>query len=221
MFHKDSHQVYRVEPLEQFEWLEHWFGSRHSNFPTDNANVATLHQIHSKICILADGRSGRIGEGDALLSITPGQLVAVRTADCLPILIADERLRAIAAVHAGWRGTVLGVAATAVREMGRLFSSRPGDLHVAIGPGIGPCCYEVGPEVAAEFRPLFPERLLSGRARIDLTEANRRQLAAAGIRNDRIYLGAPCTFCAHHEFYSYRREKEKAGRMLSGISVRV
>lgn len=158
-------------------------------------------------------------EGDALVTITPGQFVAIRTADCLPILIADERLHAVAAVHAGWRGTVAGVAVAAVREMESRFGSRPEDLHVAIGPGIGACCYEVGPEVAAEFRAIFSEEELSGR-KIDLAEANRRQLVAAGVTRDRIRSGAQCTFCTPQEFYSYRREKEQAGRMLSGIGIR-
>jgi YfiH family protein len=213
-------QVYRVVALEQFDWLDHWFGTRNSTLDFQGRNLATLHQIHSDIAIAADGQAGRIGDGDALLTMTPGQLVAVRTADCLPILIADERRHAVAAVHAGWRGTVLGVAAQAVRELGRLFASQPEDLHAAIGPGIGACCYQVGPEVAAEFQPLFPERDLSGRTTIDLAEANRRRLAAAGLRDDRIYLGAPCTFCMKGEFFSYRREREQAGRMLSGIGVR-
>ena len=127
MFHKDEGNVYRVKPWERFGWLEHWFGTRNSPNLPNEPKLATLRQIHSNVCLNADGQNGRIGEGDALVTITPGQLVAVRTADCLPILIADERLHAVAAVHAGWRGTVAGVAVEAVREMGRRFGSRPED----------------------------------------------------------------------------------------------
>jgi hypothetical protein len=106
-----------------------------------------------------------LGEGDALLDNTPGSVVAIKTADCLPILLVDDRHRAVAAVHAGWRGTVAGIAQRAVEAMRAQFGSAPGDLRAAIGPGIGPCCYEVGPEVAAEFGR-------QGRAHVDLGEAN-------------------------------------------------
>ena len=115
-----------------------------------------------------------LGEGDALLEDQPGSVVAVKTADCIPILLVDERRRAVAAVHAGWRGTAARIAADAVAAMGERFGTRPEDLHAAIGPGIGACCYEVGPEVAAQFGG-------QGRGHIDLTAANRRQLEEAGV----------------------------------------
>ena len=101
-------------------------------------------------------------------------MVAVKTADCIPILLVDERHRAVAAVHAGWRGTVARIAAGAVEAMARASARAPADLHAAIGPGIGKCCYEVGPEVAAQFGG-------QGRAHIDLPDANRRQLVEAGV----------------------------------------
>ena len=134
------------------------------------------------------GAAGCSGEGDALLENTPGSVVAVKTADCLPILLVDERHRAVAAVHAGWRGTVAGIAQRAVEAMGEQFGTLPGDLHAAIGPGIGKCCYEVGPEVAAQFGQ-------QGRAHVDLAEANRRQLMDAGVTPERIYASNLCTMC--------------------------
>src|SRR5207245_10260402 len=94
---------------------------------------------------------GCIGDGDALISNMPGLLVAVKTAECVPILIVDPLNRAVAVVHAGWRGTAKKIAGRAVAEMQSKFSTRAEDLHVAIGPAIGKCCYEVGPEVAAQF----------------------------------------------------------------------
>jgi hypothetical protein len=127
-------------------------------------------------------------------------------------LLVDERHRAVAAVHAGWRGTVTGIARRSVEGMREHFGSLPGDLHAAIGPGIGKCCYEVGPEVAAEFG-------LQGRARVDLTGANRRQLIDAGVTPERIYASNLCTMCRPEEFHSFRRDKEAAGRLYSFAGI--
>ncbi len=98
------------------------------------------------------------------------------------------------------------------------FGARPGDIWAAIGPGIGPCCFEIGHEVAEQFRPWFPERDdLSQRTRVDLAEANRRQLVAAGVPEAQIEISGLCTVCRADDFHSYRRDKDKAGRMLSVI----
>ncbi len=161
---------------------------------------------------LAAGRGGVLGEGDALLEDTPGSVVAVKTADCLPILLVDERHRAVAAVHAGWRGTVAGIAQRAVEAMGAQFGSLAGDLDAAIGPGIGACCYEVGPEVAAQFGQ-------QGRGHVDLAAANRRQLMDAGVTPERIYASNLCTMCRGEEFHSFRRDKEAAGRLYSFAGI--
>lgn len=209
MFYKDSQNIYRVRPLEVLPWLEHGFGTRHSAPPT----AATVHQIHSDICVAARGRTGLLGDGDALLENTPGHRVAVKTADCIPILLVDEEHRAVAAVHAGWRGTVQNIARHAVRRMQEEFGTRPAQLHAAIGPGIGKCCYEVGAEVAAQFGETGP-------CRIDLAEANSRQLAEAGVPEPRIYAARLCTKCCAGDFHSYRRDKEQAGRMFSFIGVK-
>jgi polyphenol oxidase len=209
VFYKDFQNIYRARPLEELPWLEHGFGTRHSAPQT----AATVHQIHSDICIPARGRTGLLGDGDALLENTPGRLVAVKTADCIPILLVDEEHRAVAAVHAGWRGTVQGIARHAVRRMREEFGTRPAQLHAAIGPGIGKCCYEVGAEVAAQFGETGP-------CHIDLAEANRRQLAEAGIPEPRIYAARLCTKCCAGDFHSYRRDKEQAGRMFTFIGVK-
>jgi YfiH family protein len=202
--------TYRARPLAQFDWLEHGFGTRSFERPE---LMATLHQIHSDIAVFAD-RDGCLGEGDALLSDKPGLLVAVKTADCLPILLADDRHRAVAAVHAGWRGTVAGVCLSTFKAMADRWGSRPQDLHVAIGPGIGPCCFEVGPEVAVQFgKP-------GQRTQIDLAETNRCQLIEAGLSPERIYSAGLCTFCHPDKFHSFRRDREKAGRLISFIGIK-
>ena len=210
VFYKDSQNVYRARPLKELPWLEHGFGTRHASPPAG----ATLHQIHSDICVVARGRTGVLGDGDALLENTPGHLVAVKTADCIPVLLVDEEHRAVAAVHAGWRGTVRGIVQHALRGMREEFGTRPAQVQAAIGPGSGKCCYEVGAEVAAEFGA-------AGRCHIDLVDANRRQLADEGVPAPRIYVANLCTKCGVEDFHSYRRDKEWAGRMLSFIGVRV
>ena len=202
--------AYRAQPLTQFDWLDHGFGTRHFGPPE---SLATLRQIHSGIIKYAD-KSGCLSEGDALLSDTPGLWVGVKTADCLPILLVDSRHRAVGAVHAGWRGVVRRIAHKTVDAMAITWNSRPDDLDAAIGPGIGPCCFEVGPEVAVQFgQP-------ASRTRIDLPEAVRLQLIEAGLRPERIYTAGICTVCRAAEFHSFRRDREKAGRMISVIGVK-
>jgi YfiH family protein len=236
VFYKDSRQIYRVTELDSLPWLAHGFGTRRAHVSALFGNLATLRQIHSAVCVPAAGRCGVLGEGDALLENTPGSVVAIRTADCLPILLVDDRHRAVAAVHAGWRGTVAGIAQRAVEAMCAQFGSLAGDLHAAIGPGIGQCCYEVGPEVAAQFgrqgaeaceaageSTVGPEVAAQfgrqGRAHVDLGEANRRQLMDAGVTPERIYASNLCTMCRSEEFHSFRRDKEAAGRLYSFAGI--
>jgi YfiH family protein len=210
VFYLDPDGNYRLADFDQFDWLVYGFGTRHSVFPE---SLATLKQIHSDIVVPADGRTGCLGEGDALVSDTPGVLVGVKTADCIPILLVDPVHRAVAAVHAGWRGTARRIVCRTAETISRHFGTRAEDLHAAIGPGIGSCCYEVGPEVAAEFGR-------SGRTRIDLPEINREQLISAGVPAHQIHAAGLCTRCREEDFWSYRREKEGAGRMCSFVGVR-
>ena len=211
MFYLDSQHLYRARPLDGLDWLVHGFGTRLAARP----EASTVRQVHSAVCIPAEGRAGCLGEGDALLEHTPGRLVAVKTADCIPVLLADARNRAVAAVHAGWRGSAARIAQAALRSMGERYGTRPEDVHAAIGPGIGPCCYEVGPEVAAEFG--LPR---NGPVKLDLAEINRRQLIEAGLGAERVLVAGLCTRCREAEFHSFRRDRERAGRMFSVIGIR-
>ena len=213
MFYRDSNHIYRSRALAAFDWLDHGFGTRHAD---PHPSPVTLKQIHSNLVL----KPGEASEGDALVSNLEGEAIAVKTADCVPLLLADPRTRTVAAVHAGWRGTVSRIAVCAVDRLAADYGVDPGDLVVAIGPAIGGCCYEVGPEVAEAFRPFFPERDdLRGKVRIDLAEVNRRQLIGAGVNPDRIHLSGLCTCCQSADFHSYRRDKTKAGRMLSSIEI--
>jgi hypothetical protein len=173
--------------------------------------MASLKQIHSAVVLMAVWPRPS-GEGDALIANRPGLAASVRTADCYPILLADAATHAVAAIHAGWRGTAAGVVRATIARMGVEFGTRAEDLWAAIGPGIGECCYQVGEEVARQF----------GRAsagRIDLAAANRHQLLEAGVAEERIDSLGLCTFCDAARFHSYRRDKNDAGRMISYIRV--
>jgi YfiH family protein len=212
VFYKDSSEIYRARPLEQFEWLLHGFGTRNAKLPPD---LATVKQIHSTICVAAEGRNGVLGQADALIENTPGSAVAVKTADCIPLLFADVRNRAVAAVHAGWRGTAGRIGIAALAAMHERFGTSAADLRVLVGPGIGRCCYEVGPEVAGQFG-YAP----NGRVHLDLPDINRRQMIETGVDPEHIWVAGLCTMCNAADFYSFRREKEHAGRMYSFIGLR-
>jgi polyphenol oxidase len=192
--------------------LDHGFGLRDSDLPP---GILTVKQIHSSIVLdAADPRP----EGDALLSDRAGVLVGVKTADCVPILLVDPSIPVVAAIHAGWRGSAENIAATAVRELSARWNSRPADLRAAIGPSIGVCCYEVGPEVAYRFETWNAQLRQAQRpVHLDLRAINEAQLRAAGVTN--IWKSGECTFCLPGRFYSFRREREQAGRMLSFIGL--
>ncbi len=185
----------------------------------DAAGLATVKQIHSDQVLVAT-QPGPLGAGDAIISQHPGVTVAIRTADCLPILIVDPRTRAVAAVHAGWRGVVAEIVPKAVEAMRFEFGSRAEDLEIAIGPGIGPCCFEVGPEVATKFRAFFPERSdLNARAKVDLVETVVRQLGRNGVTRGQIDTSDLCSYCKPELFESYRRDRERAGRMVAAAGI--
>lgn len=220
MFRLDPDNVGRSGLLRDIPWLRHGFGTRLDSEWPSAAGLTWLRQVHSNLVIVAGGRTGLLGEGDALITNQAGTLLTVRTADCLPILICDVRNRAVAAVHAGWRGTVSGIAGATVEAMGREYGSRPEDLRAVIGPGIGECCFEVGPAVAGQFGTIFPERDdLNRRTRLDLAEANRRQLVAAGLQPEHMDVAAICTCCNKDVYESFRRDGEASGRMISGIGI--
>jgi hypothetical protein len=215
--------------------------------------LVTLRQIHSNILVIAgaqDAVRGRPRRADGLMTDQPGLLLAVQTADCIPVLVADRKRRAVAAFHAGWRGTVKRIVESGLGRMRLEFGSRPEDMVAAIGPGIGPCCYAVGEEVLSSFdsqfvyahdlfrevyeadpvRTKYPMLFLTQCApghspigpnlHLDLAEANRRQLLAAGIKPRSIKLVGGCTACQPELFFSHRASRGRAGRMLSAIGIR-
>jgi YfiH family protein len=197
--------------LQSLEFIDFHFGTRHSSPPDD---VVTLHQVHSTRVVANHGQARRLEDGDGLIENQTGIAIGVKTADCVPVLLADPVRRAVAAIHAGWRGTGGGIVAAAVRAMAAEFGTKASDIHAAIGPSIGVCCYEVGPEVAREFGVIAP-----GHVHLDLRQLNARQLEAAGVRGEKISISSDCTRCMA-EYHSFRRDREAAGRMISWIRIR-
>jgi hypothetical protein len=214
--------LWRSPLLDAEPWTDHAFGTA---LARPDGDWLELKQVHSaRVAACEEWREGL--EADALVAATPGIRLAIKTADCLPILLADPRARAIGAVHAGWRGSAAGIAIRAVEAMARLHGSRPADIRAVFGPSIGVCCFEVGPEVGTLFNPWLPERNdLDRRTHLDLPETNRRQLVAAGLSPRHIDHRAPCTACggmlpAGGEFHSWRRARRNGVRMHSLIWIR-
>ena len=187
----------------------------------------TLHQVHgAAVHLLAPGDDTAPAElrGDAIVTVPGGQPIGVFTADCAPILLADPVTGIVAAVHAGWKGTVAGVAAAAVQAMRDHHGVEPADLQAAIGPTIGPCCFEVGDEVVAALQGApWPGTVAAvvprtPRAHADLFTANIAQLVAVGLRPDRVHASRVCTACDPTLFYSWRRDAATTGRLQAAIA---
>ncbi len=176
--------------------------------------VAWAKQIHSAVPLPA--RAGRCGEGDAVYGDSPGLALSVVTADCVPVLLAGSDGR-LAAVHAGWRGIVGGVLGETLKAAG---GGGP-DWTAWIGPSIGPCCYEVSEDVAAQVvaasSPEVSRPGRSGKPHLDLVLAARRQLEAAGVLPERVEAVPACTRCDETRLYSYRREGKGGGRNIAFI----
>src|SRR5262249_7725637 len=208
--------------------------------------LLVLKQMHSDVIHHFAAAPDKTCQGDASITDQPGLLLSVQTADCVPILLVDPKRRAVAAVHAGWRGTLARMVAKTVGQMHMRFGSKPADLLAAIGPSIGGCCYAVGTEVAAQFMSQFSDaagyfdELRTGdepnplqwlnmippghqpppkNVLLDLRKANRSQLLAAGLREKNIVVSDLCTACRRDFFFSYRKEGAATGRMLSAIGI--
>lgn len=186
-------------------------------------DVCAFDQVHGDR-VLAGEASWFTECADAATTDVPGRLLVVSVADCFPLLFHDPARGAVAAAHCGWRGTVAGLAAGVVRSMTERYGSRAGDLRVAIGPGIGGACYQVGPEVVDAYRRAgFPPDIATpdheGRYRLDLVAANRWALVRAGVRPERIWSAGVCTHCEPAHYFSHRRDAGVTGRHWAFIGV--
>jgi YfiH family protein len=209
--------------------------------------LVPLRQIHSDVIHAFGTAPAEPCRGDASITDTPGLLLAVQTADCVPILLADPARRVVAAVHAGWRGTLRRIVMKTIGRMQMNYGTKPGNLLAALGPAIGGCCYEVGTEVAQAFSAQFAnaaewfDELRTGeepnplqwlsmappghnpppkKVRLDLRAANRWQLTKAGVKPVNIAVSDLCTACRTDLLFSYRREGPQSGRLIGVIGIK-
>lgn len=212
--------------------------------------MVTLRQIHSDIIHVITAPTAKPLAGDGLVTNVPGIALGVQTADCFPVLLIDKKHKAVGAFHAGWRGTIQRIAEKGLGVMRHEFGTTPDDVVAAIGPGIQGCCYEVGEELKANFesqfdyanelfrdsqesdpvREKYPMLFMNQRAPghgdmciktfLDLREANRRQLTAAGVPEKNIIGLKDCTSCDPKRFFSYRADRGNTGRMMAVVGIR-
>jgi YfiH family protein len=212
-----------------------------------DSKLISLLQFHSDAILHFEAAPTEPVRADASVTKTSGLLLAVQTADCVPILLVDPKNRAVAAVHAGWRGTLARIIEKTIGRMQMQFGTQPADLLAAIGPAIGGCCYEVGTEVAAAFSGQFAnaaeffDELRTGdepnplqwlnmmppghqpppnKVLLDLRKANRSQLETAGVSPANIFVSDLCTGCRRDLLFSYRKEGAETGRMMAVVGIR-
>lgn len=222
------------EGWERIDGLVCGFGHRLASAPPEA--ILLEKQVHGTLVLevpqdlstlepdAGDGLRRVRGEADALVAAAPGVVTGVRTADCVPVLLVAPQRRWAAAVHAGWRGTIDGIAAEAVAVAGRA-GIRPGELAAALGPSIGPCCYEVSAELGERFAgkglPVLAKEggpwPGTGKPHLDLLLANRLLLERSGVPAASIQSVGPCTRCASGLFHSFRADPESPGRQVSWI----
>jgi YfiH family protein len=212
--------------------------------------LVTLRQIHSDLIHRVSEVPAEPLVGDGLITNQPGLLLGIQTADCLPVILADLKHRAVGVFHAGWRGTIKRIIEKGAGQMRHSFGTLPRDILAAIGPGVHRCCYEVGEEIREQFvsqfaygpdlfheieehdevREKYPMLFLTARAPghsevpkrifLDLVEANRRQLMAIGVSASHIAASPLCASCHTEMLFSYRAEKGRTGRMMASAGIK-
>ncbi|HAJ57746.1 MAG TPA: peptidoglycan editing factor PgeF [Candidatus Omnitrophica bacterium] len=179
-------------------------------------NVFVAQEKHNGSGVF--GRSGAIADTDAIVTLEAGLPLAILTADCLPVFILDPHNHCIALVHAGWRGVYQRLIGNTIAKMGKVCGSAPEHLLVALGPAIRQCCYEVGKDFTEKFRPEVLKHS-GGKLYFDSADEACRQMTELGIRRENICDSRICTSCANDEFFSFRREGQKAGRSMSVMQI--
>jgi YfiH family protein len=189
-----------------------------------DGRIVTMRQMHGdQIVEVKDKKLKEAGEADGMVTGEPEIFPAVLTADCVPLLFIAPEQKLVAAVHAGWRGTLAGIAEKTIRFFENHYGVPAADLEVALGPSIGPCCYQVQDDVAAPLMKRWGKLMTpsivatEGKSFVNLRRLNRDILRAYGVPGNQLYQIGPCTSCAAEEFFSYRRERSETGRQMSFI----
>ncbi len=188
----------------------------------EGQTLQVLKQIHSDRVFVVKSEPLPEGlEGDALITATPGKPIGIYTADCVPVILYDPETHTTGVVHAGRAGTEKGIVPGTIKKMVECFGVKTATLKVALGPSIGPCCYEVEEDCLTAFKKNFPgwrswvQEQTEGKVLLDLWKANREQALEEGVFDSSIVLSGECTACHPGRWYSYRREGQRAGRMLT------
>lgn len=182
---------------------------------TDNIRIVTKEDQGKGLTKESD-----IFDTDGLITNVKNTPLVIFTADCIPVLLSDKNGKAVGAVHAGWRGTVMKIPKKAAELMIKTYGISPENIVAAIGPGIGPCCFETGEEVAEKFDSSFVKKGINGKFFVDLWAANFAALCEAGIPPENISVSGICTKCNCGEFYSYRKMGDKTGRLGALIEIK-
>lgn len=224
----------QTDGWQDFPGLVHGFSNRLSDresalheIRAGDLHLHTLKQVHGDCIVAITPHSAPLErlEADGLISSVPGVLLGIATADCVPVLMVDAKKKVAVALHAGWRGTLQGISVRAIEILRTQWNVAPDNLHVALGPAIGGCCYEVGPEVGEmivkrwDIHSASAWRPHKAKGFLDLRAINTAQISESGVPQEHIRLTGPCTFCSP-TFASYRREGPNAGRQLSVIGWR-
>lgn len=187
----------------------------------DNIRAVTEADIGKGLTVKSD-----IANIDGLMTNVPGIPLITFYADCVPLFFLDKKNKAIAVVHSGWKGTVLRIGAKTLNQMYKYYGTKPEDCLVGIGPSIGPDCFEVGPEVAQEFKDNFDnwnefiEPFGACKFKIDLWKVNKLMLTELGVPDENITVSGFCTMCNDDLFFSYRRDKGRTGSMSAIMELR-
>jgi YfiH family protein len=198
-------------------------------FGIDAGKLVTVNQVHGSNVLVVDDRNQHLRkkvDADAIVTALTGVPIGILTADCLPVFLYDPVKGAVAAVHAGWKGSAAGVVLKTIEMMKKRFSTRASDLLAALGPYIGPCCYAIKENAASEFERSFGSSSVDyiqniyGEMRLDIGMANISQLIGAGVLREKISMVAACTSCNNGLLFSYRKDNGVTGRQLSFIMLK-
>jgi YfiH family protein len=233
------------KPIGDFEWVQapwgvalrcpplaaiapHYFSTRQDSPEQTLAHalgvnldaLVRLQQVHRADVFVAHGKPASKPEADIAVTDDPSIALSVRVADCVPVLLGDHRTGAVAAIHAGWRGTAAGAVMVAIESLRSTYGTDPVNLVAAVGPSIGPCCYEVGPDLISHFSSHDAAATWfthDAKPHLDLWRATRDQLARAGVPPQHIHVAELCTFDHPAVFHSFRRDAKNAGRLVAAI----
>jgi YfiH family protein len=200
-------------------------------FKIDIDRLVTVSQVHGDDILVIDEPNPDYShffkiECDGIITNQREVMIGICVADCFPVLLLDPVRSVVAAIHAGWKGTAGGITGKGVEALVKMFGSNPGDILAAVGPGIGPCCYEVDAPVMDVFRKsgqafaTFAEDTGNGKFRLDLSQANYQQILRAGVPEGNIEVEKLCVSCNRESFFSYRRDGGETGRQMGFIMLK-